>query len=123
MRKTLRIVTATLGTAASTVSLMLMPTAAVAAPACTYPSHTNNSAGYGYVVGGALARRSGPSTSCGIYGYATNNVKIYYHCYTIGEFINTDPYWVWGRIEGTQQEGWFSMDYLNSEGYFPNYCG
>lgn len=122
MRKTLRIVTATLGTAVSTASLMLMPTEAVAAPPCTHPSHTNNSSSYGYVLVDALARRSGPSTSCGAYGYANNNAKIYFHCYVVGESIDGDPNWIWGRIEGTQQEGWFSMKYLNNRGVFINHC-
>lgn len=122
MRRGFRIVTATLGTAVSTASLMLMPTAAVAAPACTHPSHNVNSAGYGYVVGDALARRSGPSTSCDSYGYADHNAKIYYHCYVYGEEINRDPYWVWGRIADTQQEGWFSMEYLTGRDTFPSHC-
>lgn len=122
MRKSLRIVTATLVTAVSSASLMLMPTAAVAAPACTHPSHTNNSSSYGYVLVDALARRSGPSTSCDAYGYANRNAKVYFHCYVVGESIDGEPNWIWGRIEGTQQEGWFSMKYLNNRGVFTNHC-
>ncbi|MGW0583736.1 hypothetical protein ACWD25_49315 [Streptomyces sp. NPDC002920] len=64
------------------------------------------------MIADALARRRGPSTSCDAYGYSNSGTWVYYHCYVFGETINGDPKWLWGRVAGTEQEGWFSHAYL-----------
>lgn len=98
---------------------------ATAAPAGTHAgpvqtmdcshAHSNKDSGSGRTTT-VLRYRTGPHTSCEPLGQAGNNTLIYYHCWTSGESVGGVSTWTWGRVAGTQREGWFSDKYLSNGG-------
>ncbi|PXY20554.1 hypothetical protein [Prauserella flavalba] len=85
---------------------------AVSTMSCSH-SHSNKDADHGYVDADWLKRRSGPHTSCEAWGQEPRGTKIYYHCYVITDGGDS---WTWGRVAGTQKQGWFNDDYLSDGG-------
>ncbi|MFD6067174.1 MULTISPECIES: hypothetical protein [Amycolatopsis] len=81
--------------------------------------HSNKDSGEGRTKQ-RMRYRSGPHTSCSSYGWVAGGTLIYYHCYTwgqtIGEGSEAKSSWTWGRIAGTQKQGWFSDYYLSDGG-------
>lgn len=77
--------------------------------------HTNKDSGEGRTKT-RMRYRTGPHTSCSAYAWVDKGTLIYYHCYTRGENINGTNSWTWGRIAGTQKQGWFSDYYLSDGG-------
>ncbi|SDU00052.1 hypothetical protein [Amycolatopsis keratiniphila] len=78
-------------------------------------SHSNKDSGSGRTTT-VLRYRSGPHTNCSALGQAGDNTLIYYHCWTSGESVGGVSTWTWGRVAGTQREGWFSDKYLSNGG-------
>jgi hypothetical protein len=99
---------------------------AVAAPAgtanepmrvmdCSHP-HSNKDSGEGRTTVD-LRYRTGPHTSCTALGLATKGTLVYYHCWTRGtEVLPGKDTWTWGRVAGTQKQGWFYDGYLSDGG-------
>ncbi|UUV35677.1 hypothetical protein NQK81_20285 [Amycolatopsis roodepoortensis] len=77
--------------------------------------HSNKDSGEGRTKE-RMRYRSGPHTNCSSYGWVAGGTLIYYHCYTTGTEVNGNPFWTWGRIAGTQKQGWFSDHYLSDGG-------
>lgn len=56
--------------------------------------------------------KGGPPTNCPAKAQASNGTKIYYHCF-VGSFDNT---LTWGRVAGTDNQGWFKAEHLDDAG-------
>ncbi|MEU1195666.1 SH3 domain-containing protein [Streptomyces sp. NPDC005813] len=72
--------------------------------------------GQGTVTASALARRSGPFTSCAALGQVSKGTKINYYCFEIGTAVNGNKLWTYGEVAGTGQKGWFASAYLDDDG-------
>lgn len=110
-----RAVALAVATAAAMTGFALTPTAAYAD--CSH-GHSNLDDDSGRVSASALARRAGPHLTCTALGQASNGTLIYYHCYTVGQSVDGVNTWTWGRIAGTNQQGWFWDGGLNDFGSF-----
>ncbi|NGY65178.1 hypothetical protein G7043_40370 [Lentzea sp. NEAU-D13] len=78
-------------------------------------SHSNKDSGEGRTTTD-LRYRVGPHTHCAALGLAGKNTLIYYHCFTYGDEAGGLRAWTWGRIAGTQKQGWFADAYLSDNG-------
>lgn len=78
-------------------------------------SHSNKDSGEGRTTAD-LRYRTGPHTSCNALGLAVKGTLIYYHCWTSGTMVGGKRTWTWGRVAGTQKEGWFSDAFLSDGG-------
>ncbi|MQA07771.1 MAG: hypothetical protein GEU98_04295 [Pseudonocardiaceae bacterium] len=74
--------------------------------------HSNKDSGEGRVDADWLRYRVGPHTSCAALGQEPRGTLIYYHCF-VGDFPNS---WTWGRVSGTNKQGWFADRYLSDDG-------
>ncbi|MFI6053388.1 protein kinase [Streptomyces violascens] len=74
--------------------------------ACTGWPHANNSNGYGHTAQGTHLY-TGPYAACSYVTAVKSGVKVYYHCYVTNAQGNK---WIYGRIEGTNTEGWVFSD-------------
>lgn len=103
----------TLSVLTASAALTAAPTASAGvtdAAACTKPSWSNKSSGYGYTKK-ASALRTGPSADCS--KKATASGKMLYHCYYVNSSGNT---WTHARISGTQTSGWIYDKNLSNHG-------
>ncbi|WP_410655998.1 hypothetical protein [Amycolatopsis sp. lyj-112] len=69
--------------------------------------HHNYDSGSGTLAEDA-ARRPGPGTNCGTFGTIKKGKHIQYHC----EWAS----WTHGRVDGTNQNGWFYSAKLDDGG-------
>ncbi|OXM57617.1 hypothetical protein CFP71_07320 [Amycolatopsis thailandensis] len=81
---------------------------------CSHP-HSNKDSASGRTTT-VLRYRTGPQNNCTALGQAARGTLIYYHCWTSGESVGGVSTWTWGRVAGTQHEGWFSDKYLDDGG-------
>ncbi|MFJ4103221.1 hypothetical protein [Amycolatopsis japonica] len=120
MKKSLRRAALTLPgiVAAGLLSVGGVASAAPADPVQTLScnhGHTNKDSGEGRTKT-RMRYRTGPHTTCSAYAWVDKGTLIYYHCWTVGESIEGKRTWTWGRIAGTQKQGWFSDYYLSDGG-------
>ncbi|WP_369382729.1 protein kinase [Streptomyces sp. cg36] len=69
---------------------------------CTGWAHSNRSDGYGYASQNTHLY-TGPYAVCPYVTVLKSGVKVYYHCYVTNAQGNK---WIYGRIQGTETEGW-----------------
>ncbi|HLL67157.1 MAG TPA: hypothetical protein VK453_15850 [Micromonosporaceae bacterium] len=82
------------------------PAQAASTVACT--SQPVQNADDGYIVLGSDANlRKAPYGACGVVTLAKANTKIWTWCTVENDYGNT---WIWGRIDGTQTQGWMWID-------------
>ncbi|MEU4352943.1 protein kinase [Streptomyces sp. NPDC023838] len=73
---------------------------------CTGWAHSNRSDGYGYTAQ-STHLYTGPYAVCSYVTAVKSGVKVYYHCYATNAQGNK---WIYGRIQGTNTEGWLFSD-------------
>ncbi|MEW1861995.1 hypothetical protein OG896_01270 [Streptomyces sp. NBC_00669] len=93
-------------------------TSASAASPCDSYGYTNNSSGYGHMLG-TYHLKSEPAAACSNTGTATNGSGFYMWCYVYNYYGNV---WVYGRVQGTETKGWMSGDNVTWESGSLNYC-
>ncbi|MGY3676480.1 hypothetical protein [Streptomyces sp. TE33382] len=59
-----------------------------------------------------VIRRGGPSSKCKALGQAAKGKKIDHWCWAVNKY--DEPTWVYGRIVGTKQKGWFNGKHVSA---------
>ncbi|MFI5910735.1 hypothetical protein [Dactylosporangium sp. NPDC051541] len=80
---------------------------AYAAAGCGSQPVANNDDGF-IVLGESAPLHKAPYNTCGVFQTVAANTKIWTWCTIENDYGNT---WIWGRIDGTQQQGWMYIEH------------
>lgn len=76
-------------------------------PGCGSQPVANNDDGY-IVLGESAPLHKAPYNACGVFQTVAANTKIWTWCTIENDYGNT---WIWGRIDGTQTQGWMYIEH------------
>jgi hypothetical protein len=92
---------------AGVVPSLALQSSAYADPGCGSQPVANNDDGY-IVLGEAAPLHKAPYNACGVFQTVAANTKIWTWCTIENDYGNT---WIWGRIDGTQTQGWMYIEH------------